>query len=52
MQKTKNLIEINFIQDYSSNKHSDTGVKELVLEKNKDDWKIVKETWVQGKKIY
>ena len=50
-QKTKNLLEINFIQDYSSNKHSDTGVKELVLEKNKDDWKIVKETWVQGKKI-
>jgi murein L,D-transpeptidase YafK len=50
-QKNKNLIEINFIQDYSSNKHSDTGVKELVLEKNKDDWKIVKETWVQGKKF-
>ena len=45
------MIEINFIQDYSSNKHSDTGVKELTLEKNKDDWKIVKETWVQGKKI-
>jgi ketosteroid isomerase-like protein len=50
-QKNKNLIEINFIQDYSSNRHSDTGVKELVLEKNKDDWKIVKETWVQGRKI-
>ncbi len=51
IQKSKNVIEINFIQDYSSNKHSDTGVKELVLEKNKDDWKIVKETWVQGKII-
>ena len=51
IQKNKNVIEINFIQDYSSNKHSDTGVKELVLEKNKDDWKIVKETWVQGKII-
>ena len=50
-QKNKNLIEINFIQDYSSNKHSDTGVKELTLEKNKNDWKIIKETWVQGKKI-
>ena len=50
-QKTKNLIEINFIQNYSSSKHSDTGLKELVLEKNNDDWKIVKETWVQGKKI-
>ena len=50
-QTNKNVIEINFIQDYSSNKHSDTGVKELILLKNKDDWKIVKETWVQGKKI-
>ena len=50
-KNNKNLIEINFIQDYSSNKHSDTGVKELTLEKNKNDWKIVKETWVQGKKI-
>ena len=50
-QKNKNLIEISFIQDYRSSKHSDTGVKELVLEKNKDDWKIVKETWIQGKKI-
>jgi ketosteroid isomerase-like protein len=50
-QKNKNFIELTFIQDYSSNKHSDTGVKVLVLEKNKNDWKIVKETWVQGKKI-
>ena len=50
-QANKNVIEINFIQDYSSNKHSDTGIKELILLKNKDDWKIVKETWVQGKKI-
>jgi ketosteroid isomerase-like protein len=50
-QKSKNIIEINFIQDYSSSNHSDTGVKELVLEKNKDDWKIIKETWVQGKKV-
>ena len=50
-QANKNVIEINFIQDYSSNNHSDTGVKELILLKNKDDWKIVKETWVQGKKI-
>jgi len=50
-QANKNVIEINFIQDYRSNNHSDTGVKELILLKNKDDWKIVKETWVQGKKI-
>ena len=50
-QKNKNFIELTFIQDYSSNKHSDTGVKILVLEKNKNDWKIVKETWAQGKKI-
>jgi len=50
-QKNKNFIELTFIQNYSSNNHSDTGVKNLILEKNKNDWKIIKETWKQGNTI-
>ena len=45
-QKEKEKIEVNFIQKYQSDGYADTGIKELLLEKRKAGWKIVKETWM------
>ena len=45
-QKEKEKIEVNFIQKYQSDGYTDTGIKELILEKKKAGWKIVKETWM------
>ena len=45
-QKEKEKIEVNFIQKYQSDGYTDTGIKELLLEKKKAGWKIVKETWM------
>ena len=45
-QKGKEKIEVNFIQKYQSDGYADTGIKELLLEKRKAGWKIVKETWM------
>ena len=42
----KNIIELNFIQRFNSNKYSDVGIKELVWIKTRGDWKILKETWM------
>jgi ketosteroid isomerase-like protein len=50
-QKSKNLIEVNFIQNYKSDGYSDTGIKELILLKKDGDWKIVKESWMPINKI-
>ena len=44
--KEKEKIEVNFIQKYQSDGYADTGIKELILEKKKAGWKIVKETWM------
>jgi ketosteroid isomerase-like protein len=45
-EKGKEKIEVNFIQKYQSDGYTDTGIKELLLEKRKAGWKIVKETWM------
>ena len=45
-QKGKEKIEVNFIQKYQSDGYADTGIKELLLEKRKAGWKIIKETWM------
>ena len=45
-QKGKEKIEVNFIQKYKSDAYADTGIKELLLEKRKAGWKIIKETWM------
>ena len=42
---SKNIIRINFLQRFKSNKFSDIGLKELVWKKDTDGWKIIKETW-------
>jgi ketosteroid isomerase-like protein len=39
-------IEANFIQEFSSEKYSDVGIKELVWIKTEGSWKILKETWI------
>ena len=46
--ENKNTIEVNFIQKYSSDKHSDVGIKELVWSKFGNSWKILKETWISS----
>ena len=45
-QKEKKKIEVNFIQKYKSDAYADTGIKELLVEKKKAGWKIIKETWM------
>ena len=42
------MIELNFIQTFQSDNHSDVGIKELVWERNGNDWKILKETWLSS----
>jgi len=44
--KGKNRVEVNFTQEYKSDGYTDTGIKELIVEKKGADWKIIKETWM------
>ena len=46
--QNKNIIELNFIQKFNSDKYSDTGIKELLWIKGGGDWKILKETWISS----
>jgi len=45
-QKGKNKVEVNFTQEYKSDGYTDTGIKELLVEKKGTDWKIINETWM------
>ena len=45
-QKGKNTVEVNFTQKYKSDGYTDTGIKELLVEKKGVDWKIINETWM------
>ena len=42
---SKDTAEIDFIQNFKSDRYSDIGTKKLILVKNGSDWKITKETW-------
>ena len=44
--KEKNKVEVNFTQEYKSDGYTDTGIKELLVEKKGTDWKIINETWM------
>ena len=46
MHQDEETIELTFTQNYKSDIYADTGIKELILEKNKSNWKIVDETWI------
>ena len=45
--QNKNIIELNFIQKFNSDKYSDVGIKELIWIDDGSDWKILKETCMQ-----
>jgi len=45
-QKGKNKVAVNFTQEYKSDGYTDTGIKELLLEKKGTNWKIINETWM------
>ena len=45
-QKGKNRVEVNFTQEYKSDGYTDTGIKELLVEKKGTGWKIINETWM------
>ena len=45
-QKGKNRVEVLFTQEYKSDGYTDTGIKELLVEKKGTDWKITNETWM------
>ena len=45
-QKDPKKVEVNFIQRYKSDRYTDTGIKELIVEKKGTGWKIIKETWM------
>ena len=45
-EKGKNRVKVNFIQEYISDRYTDTGMKELLVEKKGTDWKIINETWM------
>jgi ketosteroid isomerase-like protein len=42
----KDTVEISFVQQYKSDKHSDRGHKTLVWKKEGDVWRIVREDWL------
>jgi len=44
-QLGKRVIEVNFTQNYKSDRFSDTGIKKLLLLKKETGWKIVEELW-------
>ena len=45
-EKGKNRVKVNFAQEYKSDGYTDTGIKELLVEKKGTDWKIINETWM------
>ena len=45
-KRGKNRVEVNFTQEYKSDGYTDTGIKELLVEKKGTDWKIINETWM------
>ena len=45
-QKGKNRVEVFFTQEYKSDGYTDTGIKELLVEKKGTNWKIINETWM------
>jgi hypothetical protein len=45
MKQNDETIEMSFIQDFKSDRISDTGRKELVWKNEGNSWKIIKETW-------
>jgi hypothetical protein len=49
-EKSPSKFEVSFFQEYKSDKHIDFGVKELIVEKQGTDWKIIKETWTPANK--
>ena len=44
--KGENRVEVNFTQEYKSDGYTDTGIKELLVEKKGTGWKIINETWM------
>ena len=48
ISSSKKIIELNFIQEFNSDKFSSVGIKELVWKKTGSDWKILKETWISS----
>ena len=46
--ENEETVEANFIQEFSSDKYSDVGIKELVWIKTEGSWKILKETWISS----
>jgi len=46
--QNKNIIELNFVQKFHSDKYSDVGIKELLWISDGSDWKILKETWMSS----
>jgi len=45
-QKGINRVEVIFTQEYISDRYTDTGIKELLVERKGTDWKIINETWM------
>ena len=45
-EKGKNRVKVNFTQEYKSDGYTDTGIKELLVEKKGTNWKIINETWM------
>ncbi|MFH1625124.1 MAG: L,D-transpeptidase family protein [Pseudomonadota bacterium] len=41
----KGIVVVTFRQDYRSDRHADTGIKRLYLEKEGNNWKIIGEDW-------
>ena len=39
-------MKVNFIHEYKSDGFTDTGLKELLVEKKGTNWKIIDETWM------
>ena len=48
ISSSKKTIELNFIQEFNSDKYSSVGIKELVWTKTGSGWKILKETWMSS----
>jgi len=45
LKKLKNTIRVNFKQDFKSDSYHDIGLKELILIKSGNNWKIKQEIW-------
>ncbi len=44
-RKVGDKVQVSFVQRYSADKHSDYGVKELVIVREEGQWRIVAEGW-------